>query len=391
MHEIESSDIDLYCDSSLLDPYRNYAAIRAMGSVVYLRKLGMYTTGRYEAAKEILSRPDVFISGNGVMMNDTVNNAFKGGIGLCTDGSEHARIRRVEARPLSPRALADLRGTITTEANSLVERLVQRGCFDAATELAQHLPLTIVSNLVGLPEEGRERMLEWAAANFDSFGPLNDRAMTALDTFQEMYNYAIKQCMRGKLKPGSWAEMLHDAADNHEISEDESRLMALSYVAPSLDTTIFAIGSAIWLFANYPNQWQLLRNDPGLIPSAINEVLRMESPIQGFSRYAVADHEFDGVTLPAESRVIVLYGSANRDERRRTNPEIFDIRRDGVARHLAFGYGEHACIGLNLAKLELTALFSALAARVDRFECLSCERVLNNTLRGFRHVNVRVH
>ncbi len=391
MSTIGSSDIDLYCDASLQDPYRNYAIIRETGPVVHLTKLGMYCAGRYEVVKEILSRPDVFISGNGVMMNETVNNAFKGGIGLCTDGSEHARIRRVEARPLNPRALGELRETITLEANALVERLVRRGSFDAATELAQYLPLTIVSNLVGLPAEGRERMLEWAAANFDSFGPLNDRAVTALDTFQEMYDYAMTQCVRGKLKPGSWAEMLHDAADNHEISQDEARLMALSYVAPSLDTTIFAIGSAISLFATNPDQWQLLRDDPSLIASAINEVLRIESPIQGFSRFAIADHQFDDVTLPADSRVIVLYGAANRDERRWTDPERFDIRREGVARHLAFGYGEHACIGLNLAKLEMTALFSALAATVERFECVSSERVLNNTLRGFRHLEVRVH
>ncbi len=315
MSTIEAADIDLYCDESLLDPFDNYAVIRDSGPVVYLNNLGMYATGRYEVVKEILSRSDVFISGNGVMMNDTVNDIFKGGIGLCTDKEEHMRIRRVEARPLSPKALIELRETISREADTLVARLVDRGSFDAATELAQHLPLTIVSNLVGLPDEGRERMLEWAAANFDSFGPLNDRATTALDTFQEMYEYAMNQCVRGKLKPGSWAEMLHDAADDGEISPDEARLMALSYVGPSLDTTIFAIGSAIWLFANNPEQWKLLRDDSKLIPSAINETLRIESPIQGFSRFAVTDHELDGVTLPSDSRIIVLFGSANRDER----------------------------------------------------------------------------
>lgn len=272
-----------------------------------------------------------------------------------------------------------------------MDRLVQRGSFDAATELAQHPPLAIVSNLVGLPEQGRERMLEWAAANFDSFGPPDDRTTTALDTFQEMYHYAMTQCVRGKLEPGSWAEMLHDAADKGEISDNEARLMALSYVAPSLDTTIFASGSALWLFANNPNQWQLLRDDPSLIPSAINEILRMECPLQGFSRYAVGDHEFDGVTLPENSRIIVLYASANRDERRWTHPETFDIGREGVARHLAFGYGGHACIGLNLAKLEMAAFFSALAATVSHFECGSSERVLNNTLHGFRHLEVGVH
>ena len=206
-----------------------------------------------------------------------------------------------------------------------------------------------------------------------------------------MYDYAMTQCVRGKLKPGSWAEMLHDAADNGEITADEARLMALSYVAPSLDTTIFAIGSAIWLFAQNPAQWALLRENPKLIPGAINETVRIESPIQGFSRYAIADHEFAGVTLPAGSRVIVLFGAANRDERRWTDPETFDIRREGVARHLAFGYGEHACIGMNLARLEIAALFTALARNVARFECLASERVLNNTLRGFRHLDVRVH
>ncbi len=206
-----------------------------------------------------------------------------------------------------------------------------------------------------------------------------------------MYDYAMNQCVRGKLKPGSWAEMLHDAADNGEITADEARLMALSYVAPSLDTTIFAIGSAIWLFANNPEQWQLLRDNPKLIPGAINEAVRIESPIQGFSRYAVADYEFDGVTLPAGSRVIVLFGSANRDERHWTDPQTFDIRREGVARHLAFGYGEHACIGMNLARLEMTALFTALAKTVQRFNCIVSERVLNNTLRGFRRLDIRVH
>ena len=160
---IEAVDIDLYGDESLLNPYHNYSVIRDSGPVVYLENLGLYAAGRYDVVREILARSDVFISGNGVMMNDTVNKLFKGGIGLCTDKDEHMRIRRVEARPLSPVALGELRETITREADSIVARLVERGSFDAATELAQYLPVTIVSKLVGLPEAGGERMLEWKA------------------------------------------------------------------------------------------------------------------------------------------------------------------------------------------------------------------------------------
>ena len=388
---IAASDLDLYSDESLLDPYDNYRQLRDMGPLVYLKKLDMYVASRFRDVKEILSRPDVFISGNGVMMNRDVNDVFKGSIGLCTDADAHRRIRKVEARPLNPRALRELRDVITLEAEGVVDRLLAARRFDAAIDLAQALPLSIVSNLVGLPEEGRERMLIWAAANFDCFGPPTDRSASSTGVFQEMVDYAMTQCVRGKLKPGGWADMLLDAANAGEISNQEAQLMALSYVAPSLDTTIFATSSAIWLFAQYPYQWTALRENPNLIPNAINEVIRIESPIQGFSRYANVEFELDGEVVPADSRVIILFGSANRDERRWTNPDRFDITRERVADQLGFGFGEHVCIGNNLARMEIAALFTALIKRVERFELHGAERALNSTLRGFRHLDVSIH
>lgn len=150
----------------------------------------MYVAARYRNVKEILSRPDVFISGNGVMMNDTGNSIFAGGIGLCSDGDGHRRIRTVESRPLNPRMLRELRDTIASEADAVVNAATRDRTFDAATMLAQYLPLRIVSNLVGLPDEGRERMPIWAAASFDSFGPLNERAKAALSVFDEMVECA---------------------------------------------------------------------------------------------------------------------------------------------------------------------------------------------------------
>ena len=390
-NNVPSMDLDLYATHQLLDPFEGYRKLREMGPLVYLENLGMYVAARYRDVREILSRPDVFISGKGVMMNDTVNNIFAGGIGLCSDGDEHHRIRRVESRPLNPRALRELRETITAEAETVVSEVVRQGRFNAATQLAQYLPLRIVSNLVGLPEEGRERMLIWAAANFDSFGTLNERASGALGVFDEMVNFAMTQCVPEKLKPGSWAAMLHDAAGRGEVSDQEARLMALSYVAPSLDTTIFATSSAIWLYANYPDQWAKLREKPALIPNAINEVIRIESPIQGFSRYTSQDFDLDGSTIPAGSRVITLFGSANRDERHWSNPDVFDIERVGAADHVGFGYGEHVCIGNNLARMEIAALFTALLSKVERFELLSEERVLNSTLRGFSKLDITIH
>jgi cytochrome P450 len=183
---------------------------------VHLDKLNMYVVARYKEVREALGNAAVFSSAHGVMMNQPMNDTLKG-IVLCSDGAEHDAMRRVIMKPLSPGAMRSLRDTVTSEAEGLVERLVAKRSFNAATELAQYLPLTIVSNAVGLPEEGREKMLEWAAANFNCFGPMNERTVASFDTLKEMVGYALTQCVRGKLKPGSWAEMLHDAADRGEI------------------------------------------------------------------------------------------------------------------------------------------------------------------------------
>jgi cytochrome P450 len=127
-----------------------------------------------------------------------------------------------------------------------------------------------------------------------------------------------------------------------------------------------------------------------VIPGAINEILRMEAPIQGFSRYVARDYDLDGVPLPKGSRAIVFYGAANRDPQQFPQPDRFDIRRDNARRHLAFGAGPHMCVGMNLAKLEMQALFTALARRVKRFRVEEEERILNNVLRGFSKLIVAV-
>ncbi len=126
------------------------------------------------------------------------------------------------------------------------------------------------------------------------------------------------------------------------------------------------------------------------MPGAINEVLRLESPVQIFSRYVTRAFEIDGVTLPPGSRAMVLYGSANRDERKWIEPERFDIRRK-AAEQLAFGHGEHLCVGLPLARLEMRAILESLARRVKHFDILEMERGLNNTLRGIKHLEVTTH
>lgn len=383
------SDIDLFSDDVLLNPYPAYAQIREMGPVVWLRRVGLHIFTRFDDVKDALARPDLFTSAQGVMMNDRMNDTLRG-IVLCSDDPEHDRMRKVLIAPLLPKALQDLKDRIAGEAEALIERLVAKKHFDAATELAQHLPVTIVSELVGLPAEGRERMLDWAKANFDCFGPMNERAIDAFPIVDEMVRYAFTECVPGKLKPDGWAARIWAAAERGEIRQEQCPVMMNDYMGPSLDTTIFATQAAIRLFAENPEQWDIIRETPSLIPNAVNEVLRIESPIQNFSRVTTQPFEIGGVTLAPGTRVIVSYGAANRDPRKWEDPARFDVHRRAMD-HVGFGHGVHRCIGNNLARMEIAALLAALARRVRRIELRDAERCLNNVLRGHTRLDVTVH
>ena len=385
------SSVDLFDDETLTNPYPVYQELRDAGPVLWLEKYDVYMFPRYDEVKQALGGWENFSSAGGVTLNDEMNEKLRGGL-LCSDPPRHDALRKVIERPVTPKGLSQLRERVSSEAKSLVERLVDQGSFDAATELAQHLPVTIVSDLVGLPEEGRDRMLDWAPANFDCFGPADlKRTQDAMPIVGEMVEYAFTQCVPGKLKPGGWAQMIWDAAHAGEVSLEDAPFMMNDYMGPSLDTTIFATTWIVWLFSQNPDQWQALRENPALIPAAINEAVRIESPIQNFSRYVARDVEVAGVTLPAGSRVVVSYGSANRDERKWGNPTEFNIQRRDSNEHLGFGFGEHNCVGQNLARLEIRALLTELLPRVERFELLESEPFLNNILHGLKSCRVKVH
>ena len=390
--QIPELDIDLFSDASLSDPFENYRQIRDAGPVARLLPHGgVYALGRYKDVRAALANSTDFISSHGVSLDDEANERLRGTT-LGSDDPTHARLRSVVGRPLAPDRLAALRGDIARRAETLVERLVAGGSFDAVSDLSTHLPVSVVADLVGLPDQGRERMLDWASAAFDTMGPQGSpRTEAAKPVAGEMARYAFDPTLADRVKPGSWADQLFVAEKAGEISRIECGKLILDYLAPALDTTIFATANMVWLFAQFPEQWHWLRDNPEKIPAAINEVMRLESPITLFSRWVSNDVEIDGVTMPRGSRALMLYASANRDERKWAEPETFDVRRKS-ADHLAFGHSIHTCMGMNLAKLEIAELLKALLPRVASFEIDGAPvRVLNNSLRGFKTLPIRVH
>ncbi len=386
--DIPVSDVDLFDYHARIDPYPFYAELRAQGPVVYMGRHGHYALPRYADVRAALSDWRTFSSAKSVFVDEQINANLEG-ITLCSDPPDHTMMRNVLGRPLRPDRMREITPAIEAEADLVVDRVVAAGRFDAATELAQHLPLAVVSKLVGLGEQHSSHMLTWAEAIWDVQGPANQRFQDAMPQVEEFLAFAQNDAVPGQIDPAGWAAHLYEAADRGEMPHDKCPVMMLDYVAPSLDTTILAITSTIALFARHPDQWELLRRDRSLIPHAINESLRLETPVPQFTRVLTEDHEIDGVALSKGSRVALLYGSANRDERKYPDPDRFDITRK-PSDHLAFGRGEHVCVGIHLARLEMSTLLERLADRVARFEIVTEEPMINNGLRGYKRLEVKI-
>lgn len=385
---IPTSDVDLYTDEALAEPYGHYRALRDQGPVVWLSRHEVFAVSRYADVRDVLERPAEFCSGQGVGLNAVIN-AMGQGTTLMTDGDAHRRLRSVVGRPLTPSAVADLRPEAAVLAGALADRLVAGGTFDAVTELAEVLPATWVPDLLGWPADGRDRLLAWAAATFDSLGPDNDRTAAAGADLLEMVTYA--QAVATTPRPaGSMAAGIQEAVARGDLDEAQCPFAIVDYLGPSLDTTVAALGNAIWLFARHPDQWAQLRREPERLKQAFNEVLRLETPISGFTRVTTQDAEVDGVVIPEGARVLVGFASANRDERRWDDPEAFDITRNSAG-HVGFGHGEHACVGMGLARLEGAAVLGALAERVAGFELVApAVRKPNNLIRSFASLPIRI-
>jgi cytochrome P450 len=385
--DIPSYRPDIYRTSAIIDPYPHYRALRRLGPLVWLPRHRMVALPRYAECKATLRADDVYLSGHGVAVN-AVANGLSRGTTLNSDGVDHERRRKLVAHRLMPRALRGLAASVDDAARVIVDAALTKGRIDGVAELATALPLAVVPDLVGWPQDQREHLMPWAAATFDMLGPANRQAIRAIPRSIQMLRFARKVVRERSVLPGSMTDELLTAVDDGTLSPDDVPPLIIDYIAPSLDTTISAISTAIQLFADHPEQWQLLRAKPELLPNAINEVVRYESPVRAFTRKTARHTSIAGTDIPAGTRLLVLYASANRDEREWDDPEVFDIRRD-AGRHIGFGNGAHACAGQGLARMETAAILSALLERVERIEADGApEWAVNNVIRRLERLPV---
>ncbi|MGI9357574.1 MAG: cytochrome P450, partial [Rhizobiaceae bacterium] len=359
-------DVDFYSDEYIADPVSAYRKMLACGPVVWLSQNELHAICGYVALTESLRNHQCFRSGKGVSINEDVNTMLIGST-LHSDPPQHDATRAITFSPLTPKALEAVRGSVEHQANSIADKMVVQGEFDAAVELAPYLPLTIVRDLVGLGEHGKTNMLKWGAATFELMGDPGERRGAAVENLKKLRRFLEDPETLESLSPDGWANRAAKLGIESGMEPTRAAELMRDYIAPSLDTTISVIGYAMMLFARFPEQWAKLRADRSLIRNAIEEVVRLNTPIKAFSRYVSEDVEVAGVPLLKDTRVLMVFGAANRDPERFPDPDRFDIERS-VRGHVGFGHGIHACLGMHLARLEMTCLFNALADRIERIE-----------------------
>jgi cytochrome P450 len=379
--------VDLFSDELLDDPFPTLKVLRDAGPVVYLEGMGVWALTRYTELRAAFKDWETFSSAEGPAFNDPINESVKNTV-VGTDPPAHTAIRKTTLDRLRLSTVREATGLIDAKADEMVAPLVARGSFDAVTELARPFPATIVGELLGVDEDMRDKLIEYGDATFNVLGPLNQRTMEGFPLVQSLLE-RMATMTKADLVPDSMGYKLYEAAERNELPAEQLAVLLWNFTGAGTDTTVSAIGNLIRLLAQHPEQWDLVRNDPGMINAAIDETLRLESPIQIFGRVTARDYEADGAVIPTGQRVALLIGSGNRDERHYPDPDTFDIRRPAED-HLSFGHGIHNCPGANLARLEMQAVVKALLKYARQLEPGQPVRRLNNMSRGLDSLPVTV-
>ncbi len=362
-------DVDPYDLSILSDPYPYYTELLSRGDVVYIPKYSLLAVGRYHITHKVFSDYENFVSSRGVGLDD-----FKlakpwrpPSLLLEADPPEHTRTRKAMARALSPKVVKTLTDLFRNQANEIIGALVQKGSFEAVSELAEVFPTTVFPKAVGMTDVNARYLVDYGAMVFNAVGPDNVLRRTAMAQAGKIVPWITAACTQERLSEEGLGALIYDDADRGEITHEEAGMLVRSFLSAGVDTTVTGIGNALWCLACNPAQWEQLKADPELVRPAFEEVLRYTSPVHSFARTAGQDTEIAGLPIVEGSKILCVLGAANMDPDKWGDPDNFRIDRRPQG-HMAFGAGIHGCVGQNIARAELDAVLSAMIAQVDRIE-----------------------
>ena len=312
---------------------------------------------------------------------------------LGSDGERHARLRGLVNKAFTPRIVSQLGPRIEELAAELVDEAVAAGEVDLIQALTYPLPVTIIAEMIGVPAEDREQFKQWSdqavsllgAGFFTGIDPERVRSQQRL--LAEMRDYFVPLAEAREREPSDdlLTGLVQARHEGSRLDHDEMLQMLTLILVAGNETTTTLIGNSVLELLAHPEQCKLLREDPSLLPSAIEEVLRFASPVQFDPRRATRDVQVGPHTLREGEFVLCWLASANRDERVFERADVFDVTRP-KGPHLAFGFGVHYCLGANLARLEAQGAVGALLARTRHMELASDEPLPLHTSPVFRAV-----
>ncbi len=330
-------------------------------------------------------------------MSEMARQAQDGGAGgfpimLMMDPPRHVKFRRLVQRSFTPRYVEGLEPHIRELARTIVDGVIEKGECEFVTEVAADLPLQVICEMMGVPEEDRQEIFEISNRMIGFDDPelgqnQAEQAMASMGMFAKAMKVA--ELYRDNPQENLTSHLLHREADGEKLSEVEYSAFFLLLCVAGNETTRTVTSNGMRLLIEHPDQLQRLVDDPSLIASAVEEILRFEPAVHHFRRTATQDTEIRGRKIKENDPVIIWYPSANRDEEIFENPDRFDVSRH-PNEHLSFGIGEHFCLGASLARLELNAIFDEIVPRLRNPEFAGpVRRLRSNFINGVKEMRIR--
>jgi cytochrome P450 len=389
-------EFDLYGPAVIADPYPTYAAMRETGALVQVA--GTWIVTRYELADQVLK--------NSSFGRGEYPNLIKSALGpgplaesfsrwmLYLDPPDHTRLRTLVMSAFTPRAVDRLREVIQTTVERLIAEMEKGDTADFLVEFAYPLPVHVICELLGVPNEDREEFKTWSAdlgrglqitnLNPEVVARGNAAAAGFNDYFTELFAARRETPGDGFLDALLAAE--HEGA---KLTDDELLATVVLLFFGGHETTVNLLGNGMTALLRERSAWDELCADPALARAAVAEMLRIDTPVQRASRIALEDVELEGQRIKTGEMIVVLLGGANRDERRFEDPDRFSLHRTGP--NLSFAAGPHYCVGATLARVEAEIAVASLARRLPdmRIDSGSLEYRPNVILRGLQSLPVR--
>ncbi|MGH2685648.1 MAG: cytochrome P450 [Actinomycetota bacterium] len=315
---------------------------------------------------------------------------------LTMDPPDHTRYRKLVNKGFTPRVIRSLEDHMREMSIRIVEESLANdgGVCDFVVDMAAELPLEAIAEFLGVPFEDRRKLFDWSNRMIGSEDPeyiITEESTNEARIEMFMYSHQLAEDRRLAPRDDIVSKLIHGEVDGHQLSEMDFNLFFLLLAVAGNETTRNAMSHGMAALLDHPEQYQMLVDDPSLVGSATEEILRWASPVMYFRRNVTEDMEFKGHEIKEGDKVSLWYISANRDEDVFDDPYTFNILRDPNP-HIAFGGGgPHFCLGANLARMEIKVLFEELVKRVGRIEKLTePSRLRSNFINGLKHLPVRL-